>query len=89
MTVYVTFQARSRCFLCGYQHKVISMGDVRVNRRSLRQTGTWLTSAGQRTCPECGEPNLGELIPVSVFRLCEEDAAKVAALRARRWGDAA
>ena len=40
-------------------------------------------------CPECGERNAGELVPVSAYRLTPEDAAKVAVYRARKWPELA
>jgi hypothetical protein len=84
--VFVALEARSPCFLCGYQYRVIRFSQVRVNKNSLRETGAPLISAGQRRCPECGERNVGDLIPVSAYRLVPKDAAKVAACRERKWG---
>ena len=83
--MYVTLEARTPCLLCNYQHLVIRFSDVRVNKNSLRETGTPLTSVGYRACPECGTPNGGDLVPVSPYRLGAEDSAKVRAARERRW----
>jgi len=72
--------------MCGYQHQVIQTCDVRVNKNSLRMTGTSLISAGRRYCPECGQPNVGGLVPISPWRLIADDAAKVSEYRQRKWG---
>jgi hypothetical protein len=84
--MFVGLESRSRCFLCGYQHRVIQCCDIRVNKSSLRVTGPALVSVGRRLCPECREPNVGEFIPISPWRLVPKDAAKVSEYRQRKWG---
>lgn len=81
----VTLEARSPCWLCGHFCRVLRFSDVRVNKGSLRERGVSLVAAGERFCPECGERNAGQMIPVSRYRLWPEDAVKVAGYRARRW----
>src|SRR5215469_15052082 len=87
--VMVALEASTPCLLCGYRHRVIRFSDVRVNKYSLRERGVSLVSAGAHFCPECGERNAGELVPVSAYRLAPEDAVKVAEYRARRWPELA
>jgi hypothetical protein len=87
--MFVAFEARTSCYLCGYRHRVIRFSDVRVNKSSLREQGVSLISVGAHFCPECGEQNAGELVPVSAYRLAPEDAAKVADYRAHRWPELA
>jgi hypothetical protein len=87
--VNIVLEARTPCLLCRYQHQVIRSSTIRVNKRSLREVGVPLTSVGLRTCPECGTPNGGELVPVSRFRLDVKSLAEIAAHRARRWPELA
>jgi hypothetical protein len=81
----VTLESRSPCWLCGHFYRVLRVSQVRVNRHSLRERGVSLVATGERFCPECGERNAGEMVPVSRYRLWLEDAVKVAEYRARRW----
>ena len=87
--MFVALLASTPCLLCNYRHRVIRFSDVRVNKASLREKSVSLVSLGAHFCPECGEQNAGELVPVSAYRLAPEDAAKVAAYRARRWPELA
>lgn len=87
--VMVMLEARSPCWLCGHFYRVLRFSEVRVNKASLRERGASLVAAGEHFCPECGERNAGELIPVSRYRLRPEDAAKVEAYRLRRWPELA
>lgn len=81
----VTLGATSPCFACGYLFRMYRFSEVRVNKGSLRETAVSLVFAGLHRCPECGAPNVGELRPVSPWRLEPADAARVAAVRERRW----
>lgn len=91
----VTLTARSPCWLCGYQFKVIRISSVRINKRSLREHGTSIVAVGpvaakgfplpHGKCPECGERDTAGSIPVSAYRLSPEDGRAVAEYRARRW----
>ena len=87
--MFVMLEARTSCHLCGYNHRVLRFSTVRVNKHSLREQGTSLVSAGAHFCPECGERNAGELMPVSAYQLAPDDAAKVAAYRLRKWPELA
>jgi hypothetical protein len=87
--VFVALLASTPCHLCGFRHQVIRFSDVRVNKYSLRERGVSLVSVGARFCPECGERNTGELVPVSAYRLAPEDAVKVAEYRLRKWPELA
>jgi hypothetical protein len=94
--VMVTLTARTPCAFCGYLFRVFRFSSVRVNRRSLRETGTSLVAIGpggargfppRHECPECGEPVITSgSVPVSEYRLDPEDLAAVGAYRAKRWG---
>ncbi len=81
----VTLEARTPCQFCGYLFRVLRFSQVRVNKASLKEQGVSLVAAGERFCPECGEPNASQMIPVSRYRLHPEDAVKVGEYRARRW----
>jgi hypothetical protein len=92
----VSLIARSSCYLCGYQVKVVRISEVRVNKRSLKERGVSLVAVGARgaigfpplphgRCPECLQPDDAELIPVSRYRLDPEDLEAVGAYRAKRW----
>ena len=84
--MFVGLETRSRCFTCGYWHRVIKCCDVRVNQSTLKVTGPSLVSAGTRLCPECGAPNAAEFIPVTPWWLTAKDAAKVSEYRRKQWG---
>jgi len=77
--------ATTPCLLCGFRHRVHRFSDIRVNKRSLRETGVSLISLGAVFCPECGTRNEGSSVPVSRYRLHPDDAAKVDACRERKW----
>lgn len=92
----VTLTATSPCWLCNYQFKVFRFSSVRVNKNSLREQGVSIVAVGPRgakgfpqpphgRCPECLEPDVAGLIPVSAYRLDPEDAVAVEAYRAKRW----
>jgi hypothetical protein len=84
--MFVTLQARTPCWSCGYLHKVFRFSQIRVNKLSLKEQGVSLICAGEVCCPECGELSTSSSIPVSAWRLLPQDEAKVAAYRERKWG---
>lgn len=84
--MFVTMEGRTSCLFCGCRLRVLRFASVRVNRRSLRETGVSLTAAVDLPCPECGARETGSVIPADTWRLEPGDAAKVAAYRERRWG---
>jgi hypothetical protein len=96
----VSLIATTPCYLCGYKFKVVRVSEVRVNKRSLRETGVSLVMTGPRGpgrgfpplpsgCPECGEHDSAGLMPVSRYRLHPEDERKVAEYRGRKWPEVA
>ena len=80
----VTLEARTPCWLCGYQHRIVQVSSIRVNKNSIRTLGNRLICLGTHVCPECGELNRGE--PAAIrFRMDPDDLAKVRAYQLRRW----
>ena len=84
--MFVTFRSSSPCALCGFRFRILMCVTVRVNKRTLRGTGTMIGALGEHRCPECGWPNRGEMMPRSPYVLDPEDAVKVAEYRKRRFG---
>ncbi len=82
----VIFEWDVPCPTCGWRGKGMQSSSVRVNKLTLRTTGTSIGWSPWR-CVECCGP-LGSPRPARV-RLAAEDAARVAAVRARRFGAAA
>lgn len=82
--MYLTLEARTPCRSCGCLITVVMTGKARVNRKSVRLDST-LTGM-PRSCPECGCATSAGLMPCSPWKLCEEDAVKVAEYRERKWG---
>lgn len=81
----VTLEARTPCLLCGYQHQVIQVSHVRINRHSMRTLGNGLISLGGHHCPECGTENAASgIVPISPMRLHPADEAKVRAYQVRK-----
>jgi len=85
--MFVALECTIPCGLCGCRVQAFMMGTARVNKRSLRVTGPLLGALRFPSCPECGTDIRSDgLVPRSAYRLCPEDAAKVAAYRMRKWG---
>ena len=83
----VTMRCTSPCELCGYLIAHIMVGNVRVNRRSLRTTHPMMGMAEFWKCPECGtRVQKSGTRPRSPYVLDAKSAAEVAAVRKRRWG---
>jgi len=78
----VTLESRHPCQLCGYQHRIIHVTGIRINKRSIVTKGG-LVSVGERVCPECGTANDGASA-VTRFRMWPEDEAKVNAYRRQK-----
>jgi hypothetical protein len=79
-------EARTSCWLCGYQIRVIMCGSARVNKRSMRVEPT-LGALSHSACPECRSDVRGaSSVPRTAYRLSAEDEAKVRDYRQRRWG---
>lgn len=78
----VTFRTEGAPCACGLRPRGIEVAQVRVNKGSLRITGLTLGAMPWR-CPECGEQRPDS---TTVRRWLEPaDAAKVSAVRARKW----
>lgn len=83
--MFVAFETRVTCLLCGYRMRCLWMDYVRVNKRSMRKTGggpaiTWI----ERRCTECRWPSPTSM-PVTRYVPTPVDAAKIRAYRLRRW----
>lgn len=84
--MFVTMEARTSCWLCGYQIRVVMCGSARVNKRSMR-VETTLGAFAYADCPECGsDVRSASSVPRTAYRLRAEDAAKVSEYRQRKWG---
>lgn len=85
----VTLETRVSCPFCGHPIRYIAVATVRINRRSLRTTGSGVMIGALEDwrCPACRQelPRDGPL-DREPYRLGEEDAAKVAEYRRRKWG---
>lgn len=85
----VSLRTHSPCPQCGYRVRVFMTATVRVNKRSMRTTGPMIGFIEHTHCPECGteirRPGR-DGIDREAYRLSDEDAAKVAEYRKRRWG---
>jgi len=87
--VFVALETRVTCPSCSHGIRFTAFATVRVNKRSLRTTGggTVLGAYEDWKCPGCRE-----VIPRDrpldrePYRLADEDAAKVAEYRKRKWG---
>jgi hypothetical protein len=82
--MFVALETTVRC-QCGYAIRAVMTGQARINKRSVRITGPLIGALGHHACPECGTEVAGE-VPRSAYKLKEEDAARVAEYRMRRWG---
>lgn len=77
----LTFRTEGPPCSCGLRPRGVEVAPVRVNRRSVRPTGPALGAMPWR-CVECDTP-LAQV--VQTMWLDREDAARVAAYRARKW----
>jgi hypothetical protein len=84
--VLVILYSRTPCRLCGYLFRLLMQAPVRVNKRTMRTTGPLLGASGSPSCPECGTPNEGDLMPRSPYVLDPESARKVTEYRQRKFG---
>jgi hypothetical protein len=88
--VIVAMETRVSCPFCGHLIRYFTVATVRVNRRSLRTTGSGAMMIGALEdwkCPGCREPVPHDRpLDREPYRLSDEDAAKVAEYRKRKWG---
>ena len=92
----VTLTSEVPCPVCAYRFKAVRISDVRVNKRSLKESGVSLVMTGTRgaigfpppqgSCPECGErcPD-SRSFTAGTWRLNPDDAAAVADCRDKKW----
>lgn len=85
----VTLETRVTCPGCGHKIRFIAVTTVRVNKRSLRTTGSGvlLGAFEDWRCPGCRVeiPRDGAL-DREPYRLVPEDAVRVAEYRKAKWG---
>jgi hypothetical protein len=85
----VTLETRVFCPECRHPIRFFAVVTVRINKRSLRTVGDgpMLGAFEDWKCPGCREeiPRDGAL-DREPYRLSEEDAARVAEYRKRKWG---
>lgn len=85
----VALHTNVSCPFCGHKIRYFTVATVRVNRRSLRETGNgWKIGALEDwRCPSCREEIPRDRpLDREPYRLSAEDAAKVAAYRKAKWG---
>lgn len=85
----VTLETNVTCPLCGHPVRFFAVATVRVNKRSLRVTGsgTLLGAFEDWRCPGCREEIPRDRpLDREPYRLSGEDAARVAEYRRRKWG---
>lgn len=87
--MFLTWEARIPCMLCGCRLRALLMDGFRINKRSIRAAdrspsfGAW-----DRVCPECLTPATA-LPHRQAYALTADSAAKVRAYRLRRWPELA
>lgn len=85
----VTLETHVTCPSCSHPVRFIAIAAVRVNKRSLRVTGSGvlLGAFEDQRCPGCRE-EIPRDRPLNrePYRLSAEDAEKVAEYRRRKWG---
>ena len=77
------------CPSCGHKIRYFTVATVRINRRSLRETGEGgkIGAFEDWKCPGCREEIPHDRpLDSEPYRLDEKDTAKVAEYRKRRWG---
>ena len=85
----VTLRTRVFCPNCSAPIRFLAVVTVRVNKRSMRTVGNGIMIGGfeDRRCPSCREEIPRDRpLDREPYRLSDEDAAKVAEYRKRRWG---
>lgn len=75
---------RVPCALCGTRLRGIAHYPARVNKQSIRTTGTGLIFTDHR-CYECGHPHDSGLTSPDLWAMTAETVAEVAAYRERRF----
>ncbi len=87
--VIVTLETKVKCPACQHPIRFIAIATVRINRRSMRTTGTgpMLGAFEDWKCPGCREviPRDGAL-DREPYRLVPEDEMRVAEYRRKKWG---
>ncbi len=78
----LTFLTSDPCGVCGYHRHGVMVVSMRVNKRSMRSTGTSLCFVLQR-CRECN--CVTPLLTEQRWRLDPDSAEMVQAYRLRRW----
>lgn len=85
----VTLETRVSCPSCRHPIRFLAVVTVRVNKRSLRTTGSGpvLGAFEDWRCPACRKeiPRDGAL-DREPYRLSAEDEVRVAEYRRRKWG---
>ena len=85
----VAFETRVFCPSCEHKIRYITVTTVRVNKRSIRETGNGVKIGAfeARCCPGCGEEIPGDgPLKREPYRLVPDDEVKVAEYRKRKWG---
>lgn len=87
--MFLSFESRTPCVLCGYQLRGFLMDSFRINKRSIRPADKSPSiGACDRFCPECGT-GAGARPVREAYQLTADSAAKVRAYRLRRWPELA
>lgn len=82
--MFLTFEGRVPCVVCGYRLRYVLMDSYRVNKASIRKQGTSpAIGAADRVCPECRTENHAP--PPDRYTLLPHSKAEVDAYRAKRW----
>jgi hypothetical protein len=87
--VIVALWTNVLCPSCSAPIRYFTVATVRVNRRSLRETGSGgkIGAFEDWKCPKCREEIPRDRpLDREPYRLSAEDAAKVAAYRKAKWG---
>jgi hypothetical protein len=85
----VTLETHVSCPDCTRKIRFIAVVTVRVNKRSIRATGSdfMLGAFEDHRCPSCrAEIPRDRPLDREPYRLAAEDAVKVAAYRKAKWG---
>ena len=87
--MFVALETRVTCPSCSYKIRFTAFATVRVNKRTLRTTGSGVMLGAYEDwkCPGCREviPR-DKPLDREPYRLSDEDAVKVAEYRRRKWG---
>ena len=85
----VTLETHVKCPACQHPIRFIAVATIRVNKRSARTVGGGIILGAFEDwrCPGCREviPR-DKPLDREPYKLSEEDAAKVAEYRKRKWG---